>query len=115
MRGIDEPDALDPAEVCTLPTAGLGERLAWVKSEILPHAVASERGERSIAWELTAAPGLAEKLDRLVALERECCSGIVFEHRPGTTAGRLRLEVRGIDPDAAVFRSLATSSDDGEL
>jgi hypothetical protein len=30
--------------------------------------------------------------------------GIVFESAPSTTPGRLRLEVRGIDPDAAVAR-----------
>jgi hypothetical protein len=42
----------------------------------------------------------------LIALERECCGGIVFERTHASVPGRLRLEVRGIDPDAAVFRTL---------
>jgi hypothetical protein len=84
----------------------LQQRLAWVRSEILPHAVASERGTDSVAWELEDAPGLARKLDGLVAAERECCAGIVFTHAAGATPGRRRLEVRGVDPDAAVFSAL---------
>ena len=97
---------LDPLAVCTLPPEGLQERLAWIRSEILPHAIASERGADSVAWELEDAPGLAGKLDGLVAAERECCSGILFTHAAGATPGRRRLEVSGVDPDAAVFGAL---------
>lgn len=97
---------LDPAEVCTLSPAGLSERIAWIRKEILPHARRTERLEAGLAWELDAAPGLANKLDHLIALERECCSGIVFERFESATRGRVRLEVRGIDPDAEAFRSL---------
>ena len=103
---------LDPLAVCTLSAGGLGERLAWIRSEIMPHAVASERSPDGIAWELEDAPGLAAKLDRLVALERECCSGIVFEHRTSPTVGRRLLEVRGIDPRAAVFATLQPDASD---
>lgn len=99
-------DGLDPLEICTLPADGLGERLAWVRAEILPHAIAIDRSEDGIAWKLEDVPGLAEKLDRLVALERECCVGVVFEHRMSSTPGRRVLEVRGIDPRAAVFAKL---------
>jgi hypothetical protein len=94
---------LDPLAACTLPPEGLEERLAWIRSEILPHAITSERGADGVAWELEGAPGLTEKLDRLVAAERECCSGIVFTHAAGATPGGRRLEVHGVDPDAAVF------------
>ncbi len=97
---------VDPLAVCTLSAGGLEERLAWIRAEILPHAVASEPSPDGIAWELEEAPGLVAKLDRLVALERECCSGIVIEHGPSPVAGRRRLEMRGIDPRAAVFASL---------
>ena len=45
---------------------------------------------------------LADRLERLVTLERECCSGIALEQRT-ISGGLRRLEVRGIDPDAAVF------------
>ena len=96
----------DPLAACTLPPEGLEQRLAWIRSEILPHAIASERGSDSLAWELEDVPGLAEKLDRLVAAERECCSGIVLTRAAGTKPGRRRLELRGVDPGAAVFASL---------
>ncbi len=98
--------AVDPLAVCTLPPDGREQRLAWIRSEILPHAVDGERIEDGLAWEFDDAPGLAARLDRLVALERECCSGIVFEHQPSQTAGRRRLEVRGIDPQAPIFANL---------
>jgi len=106
--GDDEVPApkLDPAEVCTLSTADLGERMAWIRDEILPHARRTERLRSGLAWELDPAPGLAEKLDHLIALERECCRGIVFARTDASTPGGLRLEVRGIDPDAAVLRRL---------
>jgi hypothetical protein len=97
---------VDPLAVCTLPPDGREQRLAWIRSEILPHAVDGERIEDGLAWEFDDAPGLAARLDRLVALERECCSGIVFEHQPSQTAGRRRLEVRGIDPQAPIFANL---------
>src|SRR5687767_9765784 len=96
---------LDPAEVCTLSPDGLGKRIAWIRDEILPHAHRIERLESGLAWELDRAPGLAEKVERLIALERECCSGIVFERLDSATRGHMRLEVRGIDPDAEIFRS----------
>jgi hypothetical protein len=83
---------------CSLSPERLRERLAWIRDEILPHACSSERLPDGVAWELEAVPGLAEKLDRLVALERECCSGIEFRIGDGVEAGRLRLEVRGIPP-----------------
>jgi hypothetical protein len=76
---------LDPLAVCTFSPDELTDRLAWIRAEILPHAVACERSSNGVVWELEDAAGLAEKLDRLVALERECCSSIVFAH-----AGRAR-------------------------
>ena len=101
---------LDPLEICTLSTDSLAERLAWLRSEVLAHAVTSERNANGIAWELDDVPGLATTLDRLIALERECCSGIAFEHRTSRTPGRRRLELRGIDPHAAVFATLAADA-----
>jgi hypothetical protein len=101
---------LDPADVCTLSSDVLAERLAWIRDEILAHARRVERLESGLAWELDAAPGLAKKLDHLIALERECCGGLVFERSEASVPGRLRLEVRGVDPDAAVFRALHVQS-----
>jgi hypothetical protein len=105
--------SLDPNTVCTLPADGLSERLAWIRSEILPHAVASERRPNGIVWELEDAPGLAAKLDRLVALERDCCSGIDFRHGTSETVGRRRLEVIGIDPGSSAFISLHVDAGNG--
>jgi hypothetical protein len=97
---------VEPAQACTLAADELSDRMAWIRREILPHAVETVAIEQGLAFELRAAPGLADELDRLIALERECCSGIDFERTASSTPGRLRLEVRGVDPEAAVFRSL---------
>jgi hypothetical protein len=92
--------------ICTLSSDDLAGRIAWIRDEILPHARATERLEAGVAWELDEAPGLAEKLERLIALERECCSGLVFERRASAMPGRVRLEVRGIDPASELFERL---------
>ncbi len=95
---------LDPAAICTLPPSEIGERLRWIRNEILPHAIRSEPIEDGIAWELADEPGLAAKLDRLIELERTCCSEIAFEQAPSTTPGQRRLEAHGADPNAAIFK-----------
>jgi len=97
---------LDPARVCTLSADGLSARLDWIRREILPHVRRTEERPSGFAWELEMAPGLAEKLDRLVALERECCEGIVFARAQASAPGRLGLEVHGLDPRAEVYRAL---------
>ena len=99
----------DPATICSLPGEALSERLAWIRSEILSHAVATESHDDTITFELAEAPGLAEKLERLIALERECCSGIDFAHERVPDSGRHRLSLRGVDPRAPVFASLAAA------
>jgi hypothetical protein len=109
-KAISDEDerAVDPLAVCSLPANSLDERRQWIRDEILPHAVETEslvKG-RGVAIELRDAPGLADKLDRLIELERDCCSSIGFERTTGATSGRLRLEIRGVDPHAAVFQSL---------
>lgn len=96
----------DPAEDCTLSADGMSDRLAWIREQIVPHAIHMVRLDQGLAFELAPVPGLSAKLDRLIELETECCSDIVFERVASATPGRLRLEVRGIDPDAGVFRSL---------
>lgn len=90
------------AATCSLSREALRERLGWIREEILVYARRRERLVDGVAWELDAAPGLAEKLDHLVALERECCSGLTFERMPGSQPGTLRLELRGIDAEAAL-------------
>jgi hypothetical protein len=99
----------DPTEICTLSTSALEERLRWIRTEVLPHAVHFERQAGAVSWELDDVAGLAERLDRLIALERECCSGIVVEHQR-LASGARRLTLRGVDPDAAVFQGFGEAS-----
>lgn len=96
----------DAAAACTLSPDGLAERLAWIRTEVVPHVVETERVDDGLALELAAAPGLAGTLERWIALERECCAGLSFARRASAAPGRLRLEIRGIDPDAAALSLL---------
>ncbi len=93
-------------DVCSLPGEALEERLDWIGREILPHAVETERLDRGVALELEDAGGVAEKVDLLIGLERECCPSVAFEAAPSAEPGRLRLEIRGIDPDEPALRAL---------
>ena len=101
----------DPAAVCSLSEDGLAARLDWIRREILPHAVARTRLDDGVALELEAAPGLDEKLERLIRLESECCPGLAFERPQSPTPGRLALAIRGIDPDASLLRSLGAPAE----
>ena len=103
-----EGPSCNVVEGCSLTADEASNRMSWIRSEIVPHAIRTVRLERGLAFELAEAPGLAAKLDRLIELERACCSDIdiVFERVASATSGHPRLEVRGIDPDAEVFQSL---------
>jgi len=92
---MDPVEALAAAGSCALGASELAERVAWIRREILPHALAREDlPAGGFAWELAAAAGLAETLDRLVALESACCVALAFARVPSALPGRLRLEVR---------------------
>lgn len=93
--------------VCSLSDRELEERRAMVRAEILPLVERSERIEGGFAVEGAATPELRRKLDALVALERRCCASVDWRLREDRETGRLRLEVRGLDPDAAVLGGLA--------
>jgi hypothetical protein len=97
---------MDAAPFCTLPADALAQRVAWIRAEVLPHARHVERLDAGVAWELDDAPGLTEKLDRLIALERECCATLVFARAASTSPGRIRLEIRGEGTEAEIFRTL---------
>lgn len=108
-RTVSDPArrGLDPVEVCTLPADDLGDRIAWVQREILPHACETRRIHDGLAVELEDTADVREKVDRLIEMERVCCGGIAYAVAASATAGRLRLEIHGVDPDASVFRTLA--------
>ncbi len=93
------------APFCALSSEALRERISMIRREVLPRARARERLADGRAWHFASDPATRETLEELVALERECCAdGIVFDL--GEHEGGLRLAVRGVDPDAAVFRAL---------
>ena len=95
--------------VCSLNNERLQERRAMVRAEILPHVTKAERIEGGFAVETEATPEMRQKLENLVALERRCCSSVDWDlsEVPG---GRVRLEVRGLDPDSELLGSLVEVS-----
>lgn len=92
-------------DACTLTPPEFGDRLRWIREEILPHAKGREALERGVAWRFEAGPSVRAKLERLVALESECCDPgeirFVLHEEPAT--GALRLEVHGIDPESLLL------------
>jgi hypothetical protein len=97
MREITVPDA------CTLTPPELGERLSWIRQEILPHALCREALEGGAAWRFAPDPGVREKLERLVVLESDCCSSDAIRFSLHQEPEALRLEVHGIDPDETLL------------
>jgi len=95
---------LDPYDVCTLESDAREVRLAWLNREILPHALSREARGNTVRFELTDAPGLEARLERLVELERECCAGIEFAHGAGPEPGSRWLEIRGVDAESILGR-----------
>ena len=79
-------------------------------------AVLAAKGYRVVNVDITVicqtpkigprASEMRAKLADLVALERRCCSSVDWDLRELPDAGRLRLEVRGLDPGSALLGSL---------
>ena len=92
-------------DACTLTPPEFGERLRWIREEILPHAKGREALEGGVAWRFEAEPSVRAKLEQLVALESKCCDSdaIRFEIHEEPAAGALRLEVHGIDPESLLL------------
>jgi hypothetical protein len=65
---------------CTLSPDDLKQRIAWIQAELLPHVR---------VWELEDAPGVQQKLEQWIALERQCCTSLAL--RVTRRWGRLRL------------------------
>lgn len=95
--------AVDPAAICTLDRPELSDRLAFIRRQLQPHVIASQRLTDGRSFTFAAAPGLAERVDVLIAAERACCAPIRWERVAGATPGEFQLEVRGVDPNASVF------------
>jgi hypothetical protein len=91
---MDLLETLAAAGGCSLGPGELDDRVRWIRREILPHALTRQELPSGFAWEFADAPGLAERLDRLVALENGCCGALAFARVPAAEPGRQRLEVR---------------------
>lgn len=95
------------APPCNLSPAELHRRIAEIRREILPLVRRSEVLPGGRAFEFDASPGTRDRLERLVALERQCCPGVAFRLGPSPSSERLRLCVEGIDPEAGLWGALA--------
>ncbi len=87
-------------DACSLPDDALRDRLDLIRSEFLPHVERTEALPDGLAWEF--ASGMRAKVLALVALERECCSGLDWRVVGASGGARVRLEVHGIDPRAVL-------------
>ncbi len=100
-------------EMCTLPPDQLASRLAEVRRDVLPYVRKTDKLEDGYVLEFSGAPGLKARVERLIALERECCEGLQFDLSEEPQAGGLRLEVRGIDPEDGILKQLFSGSERG--
>jgi hypothetical protein len=97
-------DSLDRGiDFCTLPPPELHDRLTMIRREIAPLVRKAEKLPRGRAWTFARDAVLQSKLESLVAIERRCCRGLVWNMDVGEHTLRLRLE--GIDPEATFFES----------
>ena len=87
-------ETLAAAGRCSLAPSELAERIDWIRREVVPHALGREALPDGFAFEFAPAPGIAERLDRLVALETGCCGALRLAHVPSPKSGLRRLEVR---------------------
>jgi len=85
-------------DVCSLSPDALRERIALVRSELMPQVVETATRSDGFSWQFEDTPELRRKLEHLVALERECCSGLGWELERLSSTRRLRLTVAGIEP-----------------
>ncbi len=98
-------------EVCNLSKHERQDRIEMIRNEILPQVKRSEELENGLAWEFEPTPDMQAKLERLVALERQCCGGLQWSLGREPDSGRLRLAVEGVDPRSGFFASLGARAE----
>ena len=92
------------SSACSLPPADLEERIAFIRSEILPRATSQQSDARGTQFEFPNEPELAAQLRALVDFERECCPSLEWELQE--EAQRLTLRVGGLDPASPLLRAV---------
>jgi hypothetical protein len=109
-RPIELVPGVDLADFCLLSTEELSERRGWIDREIAPHTQRKHVLADGVAWDFDASAALRERLERLVALERQCCgpNDVAFSVRT-VDADTLRLEIRGA---AAIARARAGETEE---
>ena len=96
--------------VCSLPDNELKDRVARIRSELLPHVTGRRPLADGVAFDFAHTAAMEEALEDFVAFERECCSGLAWSlHRP--SARVLRLRVRGLAAGPDFFRALDGAAD----
>lgn len=103
-----------PTAACILPKNEMDERLSWIRTRILPHALRTQGRADGLRVDFADAPKIRGLLDQLIKLEADCCSQMRLKRIPGEFAGELSLEIRGVDPSDPVFTKLAGGSAQGE-
>ncbi len=97
----------DIRAICNLSDEDLEARRVQLREGLIPQARGREELSDGLAFLFDATPELREELDAFVAFERECCPGLDFSVRDAS--GALRLEIRGVDPEASVFAGIGAA------
>jgi hypothetical protein len=98
----------DIREACNLSDDEYAARRAKLREGLMPLARGRENLSDGLALLFDRSAQRREQLEAFVAFERECCPGLEFSVRD--TPGALRLEIRGIDPNASAFAGLGLSA-----
>ena len=104
--GGSERAWIDPLEACSLSSDQLSERSEWIRHEIAPQVLGRRRLKDGLALEVVASPGMSERVDEWLEMERDCCGSIDWARRPSETAGQIRIEIPGVDPEGPLFAAL---------
>ena len=100
---MDEPLA------CTLTDPELAERRHTVLNELRRATVRTDRLPNGYAYDFRFSVEMVSQLERLVALERQCCQFLAFNIIE--TPNMIRLEVTGSPEAAPVIEDFFGSAD----
>lgn len=87
--------------ICNLNDEELPARLEELRGGLLSKATNREELPDGLALYFDASPEMRDELEAFLAFERECCPSL--GHSFHDVPGALRLEIRGIAPNASLF------------
>ncbi len=93
--------------ICDLSDEAFEARRAQLREGLVSKARGREELSDGLALRFDATPELREELDAFISFERKCCPGLDFSVRDESAA--LRLEIRGIDPEASLFAGIGAA------